>query len=289
MLKTIDRIQIAVPDADEAATGWISLLGAQPHSTDRVRALGAKRTTLRLGRSEIEFLEPDGAGSIDTALKKRGRGHLFAGGASTHDLSQTVAHLRTQGIEVALEGNQAYLNPSKALGVPFPLTLSPVADRPNVGAIDFLYEVTLLAHDAPGVSARLAKLFNLNDSNFVPIASDHFDYSGILTLFSRDDLHRFEVICPRSNQSTMGRYLERQGEAFYMCFAESRDLLGIEQRAKSAGAGITVDRPAGRRADRPADQMWLHPPSLGGVMLGLSRPTMAWKWSGHPERVRGVE
>ena len=74
-----------------------------------------------------------------------------------------------------------------------------------------------------------------------------------------------------------------------MCFAESRDLLGIEQRARDAGAGITVDRPAGRGTDKPADQMWVHPPALGGVMLGLSRPTMAWKWSGHPERVRGVE
>ncbi len=289
MLKSIDRIQIATPNADEASKLWIALLGAQPHSTDTVRALSATRTTLRLGRVEIELLEPDGAGPIDAALKKRGRAHLFAAGASTPDVSRTVAHLRTQGIEVALENGQAHLNAAKALGVDFPLVLSAAADRPSVGAIDFLYEVTLLAHDAPGVSARLAKLFTLNDSNFVPISSDHFDYSGVLTLFSRDGLDRFEVICPRSNQSTMGRFLERQGEAFYMCFAESRDMLGIEQRAKAAGAGITADRPAGRRADQPADQMWLHPPALGGVMLGLSRPTMAWKWSGHPERVRGVE
>jgi len=289
MLTAINRIQIATPDAADAARGWISLLGAQPHSTGRIRALAAKRTTLRLGRGEIDILEPDGAGPIDAALKKRGRAYLFAGGASAADLPKTIADLRTQGIEVTLEEGQAYLNPSKALGVNFPFVLSATNDRPSAGAIDFLYEVTLLAHDAPGVSARFAKLFTLDDANFVPIASDHFDYTGILTLFSRDDLHRFEVICPRSNQSTMGRYLERQGEAFYMCFAESRDMLGIEQRAQAAGAGITVDRPEGRRADQPADQMWLHPPALGGVMLGLSRPTMAWKWSGHPERVRGVE
>jgi len=289
MLTTIDRIQIATPDAAETARGWIALLGAQHQGADRVSTLAANRTTLRLGRSLIELLEPDGTGAIDAALKKRGRAHLFAGGVACADLAKTVAHLRAQGVDAVVENDQAFLNPAKALGAECPMVLSAAVDRPAVGAIDFLYEVTLLARDPAGVSARLAKLFNLNDSNFVPITSDHFDYSGILTLFSRDDLHRFEVICPRSNQSTMGRFFERQGDAFYMCFAESRDLTGIERRAQAAGAGITVDRPAGRRADQPADQMWLHPPALGGVMLGLSRPTMAWKWSGHPERVRGVE
>jgi hypothetical protein len=289
MLRSIDRIQIATPDAHATAQGWRALLGAEVASTDHVQVLAAKRTTLRLGRRAIELLEPDGAGAIDAALKKRGRAHLFAGGVSCSDLPMTIAHLRAQGVEVAEENGQAFLNPKGALGADCPLVLSGAEDRPAVGAIDFLYEVTLLTKDAAGVSARFAKLFGLDQENFVPIASDHFDYSGVLTLFSRDDLHRFEMICPRSNKTTMGRYFERQGDSFYMCFAESRDLLGIERRAQAAGAGLTVDRPAGRRADQPADQMWVHPPALGGVMLGLSRPTMAWTWSGHPERVRGVE
>jgi hypothetical protein len=37
-----------------------------------------------------------------------------------------------------------------------------------------------------------------------------------------------------------------------------------------------------------ADQIWLHPATLGGMMLGLSRPSMAWSWSGSPERVTEV-
>jgi hypothetical protein len=108
----------------------------------------------------------------------------------------------------------------------------------------------------------------------------------VLTLYSTDDLHRFEVIHPYAEEKTMGRFFKRNGASFYMCFAESPDMLTIEQRAAAAGAGITVDRPAGRAANQPADQMWLHATALGGVMLGLSRPTMAWKWSGHPERVK---
>ena len=60
------------------------------------------------------------------------------------------------------------------------------------------------------------------------------------------------------------------------------------QQCAAADLGITIDRPEGRADDQPPDQAWVHPPTLGGVMLGLSRPTMAWQWSGHPERVEEV-
>ncbi len=74
----------------------------------------------------------------------------------------------------------------------------------------------------------------------------------------------------------------------YMAFAESSDMLAIEQKARDRGAGITVDRPEHRGSDKTADQLWLHPAALGGMMLGLSRPTTAWQWSGHPERVEKI-
>ena len=154
MLSTIDRIQIATPDAAEAATGWTQLLGAEFDAEDRVSALRAKRTTLRIGRGMVELLEPDGAGVIQDALKRVGRAHLFAGGASTADLASTVRMLEKRGIDVATEHGQAFLNAKSALGVEFPFVLSPHEDRPRVGLIDFLYEVTLLAHDPEGVVSR---------------------------------------------------------------------------------------------------------------------------------------
>jgi hypothetical protein len=288
MLKTMDRIQIAVPDAGEAAEGWRNLLGAEIESIGKIRALAAKRTSLRLGRGYVELLEPDGAGPVTASLAKRGRGHLYAGGVTTDDIDRVVSALRARGLDVNVEGGQAYTNMKPALGVETPLVVSAFADRPRVGRIDFLYEVTLLSRDTKGVAAKFAKLFDLNDRNFVPISSDKFAYDGILTLFSPHDLHRFEVICPTTDTTTMGRYFARQGDSYYMCFAESAEMVEIERRANDCSAGITVDRPAGRRRDQPADQMWVHPPALGGVMLGLSRPTMAWTWSGHPERVRAI-
>jgi hypothetical protein len=288
MLKSIDRIQVAVPNADEAARGWVDLLGAEFDSRGKVRALAATRAAYRIGRGFVEFLEPDGSGRIDAALKKRGRAHLFAGGISTDDHAGEIAKLRQRGIEVSVEGGQAFLNAKPAPGVDAPLVLSAHEDRPSVGHIDFLYEVTLLAQNPQGVASSFAEMFGLNERNFVPIASDKFAYNGVLTLFSPDDLHRFEVICPTTDQTTMGRYFARQGDSYYMCFAESAGLLDIERRVNERGAGITVDRPAGRGKDGMADQMWVHPRALGGVMLGLSRPSMAWTWSGHPERVRAI-
>ena len=64
MLLTIDRVQIATPDAKSAAEMWRRRLGAEQVSADRVRGLGAKRVTLRAGTGEIELLEPEGNGVV---------------------------------------------------------------------------------------------------------------------------------------------------------------------------------------------------------------------------------
>ncbi len=86
----------------------------------------------------------------------------------------------------------------------------------------------------------------------------------------------------------MERYFSKFGQSLYMAFAETPDIRAIEDRAIALGAGFTVDRPADRDSRKNADQLWLHPRTLGGMMLGLSRPSMAWHWSGHPERVEAI-
>ena len=82
----------------------------------------------------------------------------------------------------------------------------------------------------------------------------------------------------------MGRFFARFGEAYYMAFAESHSLAAIEDRARELGAGFTVVPPKEQRSGG-ADTVFLHASALGGMMLGLSRPSQAWQWSGHPERV----
>jgi hypothetical protein len=105
-------------------------------------------------------------------------------------------------------------------------------------------------------------------------------------LFHRDRLDRLEMITPNRPGNTMHRYYQRIGGGLYMAFAESGELAEIERRLQEAGAGHTaVPEPAARDA-LGAHTVFLHPPALGGMMLGLSRRSYAWTWSGHPERAQ---
>ena len=288
MLEVIDRVQLLVPDAAAVAGKWAALLGAEHDGEDRVSTLAAKRLSMRLGSSVIELLEPDGAGVAAEALKARGRGHLYAAGISTPDLAALARRLDGRGVEAVREHGQLFVRLAVE-GVPVPLVISQHEDRAPAGDVSFLYETTLLVKDAPAAVTLFAETFGLDDGGFEPIASEPFGYAGTLSLFNAARLHRFEIISPTDVTKTMGRYFAREGVSYYMAFCESACMAAIEQRAAEAGLGMTVDRPEGRGRDMTPDQMWLHPPALGGMMLGLSRPTMAWAWSGHPDRVRPVD
>lgn len=287
MLMEIDRLQLATNEPDLAIGRWRDLLGAEEAGRDHIRCLGAARTTLRVGVSEVEILTPDGAGLVADAVAKRGA-HMFSAGASSLDVAAVQNQLSKLTDNTVLESGRLYVDGAD-IGIPgLRLVVSPHEERAPVGDIDYLYEATILADDADGLTARFASVFALDAQTFVDISSPRFGYDGKLTLFRSEALHRFEVITPIDRDKTMGRFFTKVGPCLYMSFAETSRLAEIEQRVAAAGLGQTVDRPEGRASDLPADQVWLHPPTLGGVMLGLSRPTMAWSWSGSPERVEPV-
>ena len=288
MLHQIDRIQIACFEADSTFKPWAELLEATPDNEDEVEAWTAKRTTFRLGTGFIDFLEPNGPGKVRDALEAKGRPHLFAAGATSKDLSALRAQLRDQVAPTREQHGQLFVDLTESHGTNFRLIVSPHEERPSTGMIDYMYEVTLLVEDAQSVCDTLAQVFGLNSDHFSPIRSETFGYDGKLTLFHPDALHRFEVISPFDREKTMGRYFDRYGESFYMCFSETSQMLEIEHRAKTAGLGITVERPTERPTSIMAEQQWLHPATLNGVMMGLSRPTKAWSWSGRPDRVNDL-
>lgn len=287
MLTRIDRVQIAVHDAAAASRGWIDILGAEPAGEDRVAGLGAKRRRLRIGAGSVEFLEPDGAGPVAEAVGRRGA-HLFAAGAASPELSRLAARLKARGAAPIAEGGQLHLSERDTGIAGLRLVLSEDVALPVAGDVDFLYEATILSADTEGVTRAMNELLGLDDGNYTEIVSELFGYRGTLTLFEKDKLDRLEVISPTAQGTTMERYFRRFGQSLYMAFAETSKMPLIEDRARAKGVGFTVDRPAGRAPHLPADQIWLHPGTLGGMMLGLSRPSMAWFWSGHPERVEAV-
>lgn len=286
MLTEIDRVLLATSDAAAAAAKWRAVLGAEEVSRDTLPGLAAQRITLRVGTSDIELLEPDGTGPVAAALSRRGRAHLFAAGASSPDPAKVAEIARANGAAHQFADARHYLTLTIE-DAPIAFVISPPTDRPPAGRLDFLYEATVLAADQAGAVSAIERAFGLDPSSFTTITSEAFGYTGVLTLFEKGRLHRFEVITPTDMTKTMGRYHAREGTGFYMAFAESKTMPAIE--AAAGGQGITLDRPATRDSALTADQLWLHPPTLGGMMLGVSRPTMAWNWSGHPERVEKID
>ena len=282
MLTEVDRLLVATPDAAAGVNAWKRVLGAEEVRRDSVPGLGAVRTVVRAGRSDVEFLQPDGTGPIADALARRGRAHVWAAGAASTDPAAAARIARSAGARVEAEGDRYHVE-LEIEGAPIRFVVSPEAERQPAGRLDFLYEATVLAADQAGAVAKIRDAFGLDETGFTTITSELFGYTGVLTLFRPGQLHRFEVITPIDPTKTMGRYHAREGASFYMGFAEASDLTVIE--AAIPVGGVTIDRPEGRSPNVNPDQVWIHPPTLGGVMLGVSRPSMAWMWSGFPERV----
>ncbi len=282
MLTEVDRLLVATPDAAAGVSAWKRVLGAEEVRRDSVPGLGAVRTVVRAGRSDVEFLQPDGTGPIADALARRGRAHVWAAGAASTDPAAAARIARSAGARVEAEGDRYHVE-LEIEGAPIRFVVSPEAERQPAGRLDFLYEATVLAADQAGAVAKIRDAFGLDETGFTTITSELFGYTGVLTLFRPGQLHRFEVITPIDPTKTMGRYHSREGASFYMGFAEAPDLTVIE--AAIPVGGVTIDRPDGRSPSLNPDQVWIHPPTLGGVMLGVSRPSMAWMWSGYPDRV----
>lgn len=280
MLTRLDRVQLVVSDRSRAVVPFSQLLGAVLVHQDSVRALGALRSVLRVGRSEIELLEPNGVGAAAEFLKQT-RGGLFAAGFSVADPAALRSYLAMRGVEIAEAGEQLLVCP-EALGVPgLRVVLSPEAEREPAGLLDGLYEATLLTPDWKQSAERIAERFALDSHGFVPIRSQEYGYEGILTLFHPARLDRIEVVTPLDVAKTMGRFFERRGPSFYMCYAESDDTPALCARlTEYAPAGWT-----GPREGIVPDNLFVHPAALSGLLLGVSRRTFAWTWSGSPERV----
>jgi catechol 2,3-dioxygenase-like lactoylglutathione lyase family enzyme len=276
----IDRIQLVVPNLAPATAAWQRLLGAESVREDSVEALGARRVVLALGESEVELLTPTQDGAVADFLARR-QGGLFAAGIAVADVRALEARLAAKGVAAERAGDQRLLSP-EALGIPgLRLVISPLQERPRVGRARFLYEVTHLCVDPAESVRRFARLLDLPEEHFVPIRSQEYGYEGTLTLFHPDRLDRLEIIHPFDASRTMGRFFAKHGPCLYMAYAESDATDAVRAACLDhAPADFT-----GPREGAAPDNLFLHPRALGGMMLGVSRTTFAWTWSGHPERV----
>ncbi|MBI3771063.1 MAG: hypothetical protein HY271_21535 [Deltaproteobacteria bacterium] len=281
MLARVDRVQIAVENRVGAADAFRRLLAAETVGEDAIAPLATRRTTLAAGTSAIELLEPDGTGPVDTHLRRFGPG-LFAAGFATASFEALRARLLARAISFAEAGEQLFLAPAATGDHGIRCVISPLRERSPAGLVSHLYEVTNLVGDHAAASASYADLFGLAPERYCPIESAEFGYRGVLTMFDPAvGLDRIECVTPYDGDKTMGRFMARRGECLYMCFVESPDLRPIIARLEAHAPRDWSAAPSGPSIDA----LFVHPKALSGLLLGVSRTSVGWSWSGHPERV----
>jgi hypothetical protein len=281
MITRIDRIVLAVRDRVAAAEDWRRLFGAELIREDRIPSLAAQRSVLRVGESEVEVIDPDGIGTTAQFIS-RFRTPIFAVGFAVRDLDAAQANLDARAIHHVREGNQVLLT-GEWVGVSaLRVVLTQDEKRQPAGLLSRIYEATLLHQHHQRAARQLATIFEMNPANFAPIRSAPYGYEGTLAFFDPDRLDRIETVTPFDRNKTMGRFFARQGPCLYMFYAEARDTVALRERllehAPSAWTGV--------REGAVPDNLFVHPKALHGALLGVSRESVAWTWSGHPERVR---
>ena len=278
MLEHVDRVQIAVRERGAAAQTFIDVFGAETVKDDEIRALSARRRVVHAGVSEFELLEPAGDGPVQTYLDQWGEG-LFAAGFSTNDVGALASRLASKGVRFADEHGQLLIGPDQTPGLR--MVISAEVARPMIGRMRYLYEATNLVHDHEAAAAYYADRFGLDASRFSPIASKLYGYQGQLTMFNPPErLDRIELSQITDDSLAMGRFMKRRGgETLYMCYIEAAEIAPLAERLDALGM-----RYAGRTPNDPNPEgIFLHPATLHGVLMGVSRTNLAWVWSGHPE------
>ena len=276
MLTRVDRMQLAVSDRAAAAATFRDLLGAETVRDDTSALLNAKRTTVQAGISQFELLEPTADGPVREHLDRWGEG-LFSAGFSTPDLSALCRRLSERNVLWRDEGGQAHIEASQTPGMR--IVLSPDQKRDRAGPVQWLYEVTNIVDDHKAAAAFYADAFGLDASRFSPIRSEDYGYKGQLTLFDPPSrLDRIELSQITDPERAMGRFAGKHGQSIYMCYVETDDVPGLIERLERHDA-----RFARRRDEHNPEGLFIHPKSLHGVLMGVSRTNLAWNWSGRPE------
>lgn len=277
MLTAVDRIVLAAPDPREAAQPFLAFLGGEILGSRTSPCLGGEGLVLRLGTSEVEVYRPNKPGPLQEFVDCWGRG-LVAVGFTSPQLPALEARLRTLGVRFDDDNGRLFVPQDVTYGMP--CLISPDEQRDSAGLVRNLYEVTNVVDDWRLAEARYAELFGLDRAAFCPIRSERWGYEGVLTLFHPRRLHRIEITQPWGD-GAMARFHRRRGPSLYMCFAEAENVPLIADRLGAASARFAWED------DRdPSVGLFIHPSTLSGLLMGISRTHHAWTWSGHPEWAR---
>lgn len=134
MIKKIHHIAVAVKNLEESLEIYCDLFGLRPKKIEILAEQKVKTAIIRLGETEIEFLEPlDVESPIAKFIEKRGEGlHHIA--FEVKNINRELKKLSGRGAELidkkarkGLAGKIAFLHPKSAKGVLIELVQKPEA------------------------------------------------------------------------------------------------------------------------------------------------------------------
>lgn len=286
MFNSVDRILVAVHDLDEAENNYRNILGASPIADFESSYLNANVRRMAVGVSEVELCCPKGPGPVARRIERHGEG-LVCGGVTTDDLEAFARRLDEKNIPYVNADNRLYPASDALYNLPLAVSASPETPKERHGGpVEFLYELTMVLESSwNDVAERYADCFGLKRENEVDITFSRFGYDGTLMKFDPDRLDRIELSEAHDPAYPMGRFTAKHGDAFYMCYVQTDDLSDIIDRLTKHECRWT------RRTttDVERDGLWIHPSAINGVLMGVSRTTLAWGWSGKPELVQPLE
>jgi len=276
MLDRVDRILLAVLDRSYAVATFESVLGAEKVRDDVLGPpYNARRAVVQAGDTEFELLEPAGEGLVADHVE-RWREGIFAAGFASSTFGDVTERLGAAGVRFSEHANQVFIEPDQTRGMRTVVQAS--EGRERKGLISGLYEVTNIVGDHEEAATFYSEAFGLDRSRFSPITSQMFGYTGTLTLFDPPTkLDRIELTQITEPRKAMGRFFEKHGSSIYMCFAESPNVLAIQERLEARQARYTPTE------DFPGSGLFVHPTALHGMLMGISLTNVAWRWSGRPE------
>lgn len=285
MLKRVDRILVAVNDLDKAEGNYQDILGATRIEDFRSDYLNANIRRLALGSSEVELCTPSGQGPVQTHLEQFGEG-LIRGGVTTDDLTSFHQYLKDHKVGCIEADGRLYPEASDLYNLPLVVSSESTVPRQRVpGPIEFLYELTLvLRSDWRDVATAFVDRLGVKREEMVDMNNSRFGYVGALMMFEpqQQRLDRIELSEAHDEAFPMGRFSRKRGDALYMCYVETDDIADVIQRLDSR-KHPWISR-SGSSKER--DGLWIPPNVLNGVLIGVSRTSHAWQWSGHPEWVQ---
>lgn len=284
MFDYVDRILVAVRSLDDGERNYSNILAATKIEDFESKWLNSRVRRMQLGATEVELCEPLGAGVVQTHLDHWGEGLLY-GGVSTPDPEAFTQYLANHHVRFTAADERLYLEPSDLFNTPLVVSKTTRHVR-TAGPIEFLYELTMVLNSPwQDVAERYADGLRLKPELNVGINNERFGYVGTLVMFDPDRLDRIELSEAHDPSHAMGRFAAKRGDAMYMCYVQTDDIADIIRRLEKHEQRYT------RRSQTPVehDGIWIHPNALNGVLLGVSRQSHAWLWSGRPDRVQALE